>query len=170
MILLTGCGLLGGCMATVSPRGDVAVSYAVPMVEEQIVTPSYVAYAGSSVTYVSPLSVLFYRSHHRPRPVVAPRPHVVAPAPAPHHVQPGGHHPGGGHHIGGNGHTPGGNGHHPGGNNPGGNGHNPGGGGHQPQPGVGSTHIGGHGPSAPGPSLQKAPAAHGGSHSVKMKR
>lgn len=134
LILLTGCGLLGGCMATVSPRGDVAVSYAVPVVQEEIVTPSYVAYAGSSVTYVSPLSVWFHRSYHKPpRPIVNPRPHV----PVVHHVQPAGHHPGGngGHHVGGNGHQPG-------------NGHNPGGNNGPSHPGNG--HGGNHGPSNPG--------------------
>ncbi len=159
LILLTGCGLLGGCMATVSPRGDVAVSYAAPVVQEEVIVPSYVAYASSShVTYVSPLSILFHRPLHRPRPVVQPRPPVVV-----HNPPSGGHHPGGnGHHVIGNGHQPGGNGHNPGG------GHQPGGNGHHPQqPGSGSTHIGGQGPSHSG---QNVPGVRPSSGQVKMKR
>lgn len=145
LILLTGCGLLGGCMATVSPRGDVAVSYAAPVVQEEVIVPSYVAYASSShVTYVSPLSILFHRPHHRPRPIAQPRPPVVV-----HNPPSGGHHPGGnGHHVIGNGHQPGGNGHNPGG------GHQPGGNGHHPQqPGSGSTHVGGQGASYSGQNV-----------------
>lgn len=148
MILLAGCGLLGGCMATVTPRGDVAVSYVAP-VEETV----YVPYSSSYVTVVSaprPVHVAPLRPFplvrpHRTRPIVHPRPHGMGPV----HPQPGGHHPGG-------------NGHHPGGN---------GGGGHPPQqPGIGPAHPGGHGPSHPGPSAQKTPIMRSHSGQMKVKR
>ncbi len=98
MILLTGCGLLGGCMATVTPRGDMEVSYVAP-VEETVYVPSYVTVVSAPrPVYVAPWRPFPLLRPHRPRPVVHPRPHGVGPV----HPQPGGHHPngnsGGGHH------------------------------------------------------------------------
>ena len=143
MILLAGCSLLGGCMATVSPRGDVAVSYAVP-VQEEILVPSYVTVASvpRPLVYGKPFPLIFHKPKPRPRPIVHPMPHAVGPS-----------HP----HSGGQGH------------HPGGNGHQPGHGGHHPQQ-PGGGHIGGQGPSHPTPSVQRVPTAHTGFGHVKTKR
>ena len=157
IFLLGMCGLLGGCMATVSPRGDVEVSYIPPVYEEIYVSsaPQYIS--GVSAPRPRPVYVAPFRPVHiaRPRPprpvVVHPQPHIGGghPGMGPVHPGNGGNHgpshPGNGH--GGNHHPPqpghGGNGsgHGP---NPGHGNVSPGGGGHSPQQ-----------PAAPRPDMSK---------------
>ena len=97
-ILLVGtCGLLGGCMATVSPRGDVAVSYVPPVYEEIYVAPrpQYISVVSTPrPVYMAPVRPVAVA---RPRPFVRPKPPRLAGQPG---SQVGPSHPGNGHHPG----------------------------------------------------------------------
>lgn len=147
IFLLGACGLLGGCMATVSPRGDVEVSYVPPVYEEIYVSsaPRYVSVVTAPrprPVYVAPFRPVHIARPRPPRPVIVhPRPHMGGGHPGvgpghPGHGNGGNHgpsHPGHGH---GSNHGPSHPGHGHGGNhgpsNPGPSGN--GGGGHAPQP------------------------------------